>query len=316
MLKSDNNHSMYLFRSQDYKDGIEKSSTYKFERDVSVFNIFRKQEERQVENITAREKELAAFLAGLFITRTETIKLEIIRGIKTNQISPQSRIFLTNNLDRLRNTAIITNSDRTELAQFFNELFKIAVDDSIRLARLRGLISNSVYNALVNNETSINVDRYVGNIVEKAVFYADNFARRILIPRIENKENLTEQYINDSFNENSYFNMLANSEVSKFYHLAYLEKLSQANVIFYRYDAVLDDKTTEICTSLNGNIYRVDTSLIGMRSYYSTSPEISTRVNPYIDKDTLQDAGIPVPGMYHPNCRSTLVGSDGSTITR
>jgi hypothetical protein len=95
--------------------------------------------------------------------------------------------------------------------------------------------------------------------------------------------------------------------VSKFYHLAYLEKLSQANVIFYRYDAVLDDKTTEICTSLDGNIYRVDTSLIGMRSYYSTSPEISTRVNPY-------DAGIPVPGMYHPNCRSTLVGSDGSTL--
>jgi len=136
------------------------------------------------------------------------------------------------------------------------------------------------------------------------------------IERIENKENLTEQYINDSFNENSYFSMLANSEVSKFYHLAYLEKLSQANVIFYRYDAVLDDKTTEICTSLDGNIYRVDTSLIGMRSYYSTSPEISTRVNPYIDKDTLQDAGIPVPGMYHPNCRSTLVGSDGSTITR
>ncbi len=307
---------MYLFRSQDYKNGVEKSKTYKFERDMSVFNIFKRQEERQVENITAREKELAAFLAGLFITRTDDIKSEIIRGIKTNQISPESRIFLTNNLDRLRNLAIITNSDRAELAQFFNELFKIAVDDSIRLARLRGLISNSVYNTLINNETSINVDRYVNNIVEKAEFYTNNFARRILIPRIENTENLTEEYINNSFNENSYFAMLANSEVSKFYHLAYLEKLSQANIIFYRYDAVLDDKTTEICTSLDGNIYRVDTSLIGMRSYYSTSPEISVRVSPYLDKDSLQGAGIPVPGMYHPNCRSTLVGSDGSVIAR
>ena len=305
---------MYKFKDPLYKEGISKSSRYSNKVKFEGLTITKTSKQVQKDHFVEQEEELAAFLAGLFISRTETIKKELLQAFSTNKINP---IFIQRALTVLKDIRIITNAQRLELKKFFAYLASVAVDDSIKYANTKGLVGFDLFELAKRNKDYLvaNKTDYVNNAVDKVEYYVNSFTDRILSKRL-NPDKLDRESLVSIFNDNPYFGLLANSEVVKFYHINYLAALKAMNVKFYRYEAILDDVTTELCKGLHGTEYEVSTGFGILDTYYKSNADESKKVIPFFDtelsREELEARGVPMPGM-HANCRSTLIGSDGST---
>jgi HK97 family phage portal protein len=113
--------------------------------------------------------------------------------------------------------------------------------------------------------------------------------------------------LNDQWSD-SRVKMIARTETAKAANRGADIAYKQAGVTHYRYSAVLDSATSEICQHLNGKIVQSGSPFLTQKEGFIDSKGTSANLS-YND-------GVPLPGDAHPNCRSTLipVESDGSIL--
>lgn len=122
----------------------------------------------------------------------------------------------------------------------------------------------------------------------------------------------------------------ANLSTSRLVSYGFLKTADSLGVTKYQLQAVMDNRTSEICQALDGRVFEVDRALDHAERVLKTSdPESLKSVAPFLkgtksavghlkrssDKE-LQAEGVMVPP-FHPNCRTVLVNLDsGEDFTR
>jgi SPP1 gp7 family putative phage head morphogenesis protein len=124
------------------------------------------------------------------------------------------------------------------------------------------------------------------------------------------KELFTDQFKKS----NSYWEGLSNHIVTQSREFGAIEAYVKAEVTQYRIDAVLDDRTSDICRYLDGTIYEVSKAVeMRDRVMSAATPEASIKIKKWIPydakKDDPPDKDLPDFAFppYHFNCRSRSV---------
>ncbi len=315
--------------NQKIRENLKKSKRYPHVKLEKASWLFKTIERDQVDTYTDFENELAGFLASFFIDKSGRLVEELKLFIDTQPDNANLVSYLRQNLQRLKSQTLLTRQDVSTLKEFYRELFDKSFDDGLQNSLILRLVGFDLVDRV--NPATVESETYVENSAQKTKFYAENFVDRILEPQLiqaAEKSRLTESYIDDNITDNNYWAVLSGNLVIKNYHLGYLSALAALDVVTFEYKAVLDNRTTKICRSLDGQLFEVNPMLQKLKNYFSSDPSSSVNGMQFASRDyedeveagnisrsELQDAGIPLPGSAHPNCRSSLVGSNGQVFT-
>ncbi len=111
-----------------------------------------------------------------------------------------------------------------------------------------------------------------------------------------------------------YWRVVANAATSRSYHYGFLKAAQAQGFRAYRYTAVIDERTSEICTFLDGREWFIADALnIVERVAATDDPEVVKNLAPWpkfadvkdLDGEGLRSLGVIVPPV-HGNCRSTI----------
>lgn len=112
-----------------------------------------------------------------------------------------------------------------------------------------------------------------------------------------------------------YWRVVANAAASRSYHYGYLKAAQFQGFRAYRFVAVIDERTSEICNHMDGREWPIaDVVNLMERTAMSDDIEEVKRLLPWakfddikeLNNDALRDIGVMVPPL-HGNCRSTIV---------
>lgn len=112
-----------------------------------------------------------------------------------------------------------------------------------------------------------------------------------------------------------YWRVVANSAASRSYHYGFLKAAQFQGFRGYQFVAILDDKTSQICRSINGKQWFIaDAVNLMERAIVDPDPNAIKNSMPWVpaaqveglSSDALRDLGVMVPPL-HGNCRSTIV---------
>ena len=281
--------------------GMAKSDIYGIQKpDISLRGVA----ESQVVYYSQKEFELASFLAGLFITRTDRIREEILRAIDSGVLAQSA---ITTIGQRLANVRLLTESDITLIRNFLREVFRVAIDDSINTAVIKRVLPRNEFNQEGLN--SIDEDKYIESTIDKLNYYYGEYVNRVFLPALNNRQSaIDSETLNKIFLNNQYFNQLASNTVIRLYHAGYLNAMVVNDITHYRYIAIQDADTSHICNSLHGSEWEVSTNLATLDTYYDVPAGIDKTVLRYA-KPSLEEVTSAIPANFHPNCRSTIVAS-------
>ena len=111
-----------------------------------------------------------------------------------------------------------------------------------------------------------------------------------------------------------YWRVVANAATSRSYHYGLLKAAQFQGFRGYEFKAIIDEKTTDICRSLDGKVWSIASALNKYEQVAgSDDPDEVKRVFPWtkfqdvqgLSVEELQSMGVMVPPL-HGNCRSTL----------
>jgi hypothetical protein len=111
-----------------------------------------------------------------------------------------------------------------------------------------------------------------------------------------------------------YWNVVANAATSRSYHYGMLRAGQFAGKSSFRYVAVMDKRTSDICTNMNGREWTISVGLnLMQRVINAEHPEDLKTITPWmkyqdmknLDESALAEAGVIVPPL-HGRCRSTI----------
>ena len=112
-----------------------------------------------------------------------------------------------------------------------------------------------------------------------------------------------------------YWRVVANASASRAYHYGYLKAAQFQGHTAYRFVAVIDQLTSEICTELDGREWQIADAINLMEQVAgANSIDAVKSIMPWprfadikgLDSNALRDIGVMVPPL-HGNCRSTIV---------
>lgn len=208
--------------------------------------------------------------------RSERTLLDVLRRTVGNRVNE-----LINDLQ---------NSLISRLNSIFLNGINHAIQETNQINVLNGsntTLSNEPYmtSGFLAESRRLNDFRWSGqNLSEKFSIYKTelnaNIMKTIIQDSVLGKDFLfvvfdIERELNKFINR---LNTLIRTESNYIYNQGKIYEYKRNKIEFYKYVAVVDDRTTAICLSLNGNIFKVDECVVG----------------------------INCPPM-HPNCRSTII---------
>lgn len=112
-----------------------------------------------------------------------------------------------------------------------------------------------------------------------------------------------------------YWRVVANASASRSFHYGYLKAAQFQGFTSYRFVAVIDERTSEICNSLDGMVwFLADAVNLVERTSKAENAEEVKELMPWVkfddikglDNIALRDLGVMVPPL-HGNCRSTIL---------
>ncbi len=112
-----------------------------------------------------------------------------------------------------------------------------------------------------------------------------------------------------------YWRVVANAAASRSYHYGLLKAAQFQGLRGYRFVAIIDKRTSEICNSLDGREWHIaDAVNLMERVAAADGPGAVKEIAPWLgfqsiqglDNNALRDLGVMVPPL-HGNCRSTVV---------
>jgi len=172
------------------------------------------------------------------------------------------------------------------------------------------------------------------SIAGTTAWTADNFWSRFLGPALRREIERTREatpppppvdlrpvqlYLDNRLKGTAYWDLVANAGASRAYHYGYAKTARINGYLRYRFVAVMDDRTTEICRAMSGKVFEVQSALDIMEAGFAATefdplaiadfmPWPSESEAPQIlasSSAALAAAGILIPPM-HPYCRSTI----------
>jgi len=110
-----------------------------------------------------------------------------------------------------------------------------------------------------------------------------------------------------------YWRVVANASMSRGYHYGLVKAGQYAGKSGYVYNAVLDEKTSEVCQTLDGKVFWIADAVNLMEKVASADPQDVKRITPWLkasevvgkSNDDLRQLGVIVPPL-HGNCRSSI----------
>lgn len=131
-------------------------------------------------------------------------------------------------------------------------------------------------------------------------------------------EPINFSYLRESLNNRlksvPYWNVVANAAMSRGYHYGLTKAGQLSGKTGYVYNAVLDNKTSEICKYLNGRVFWLADAVNLMEKVASADADKVKEITPWLKDDQvvgksneeLRQLGAIVPPQ-HGNCRSTII---------
>lgn len=111
-----------------------------------------------------------------------------------------------------------------------------------------------------------------------------------------------------------YWKNVASQASSKAYHYGMTRAGLQKGYRGYRLKAVLDERTSAVCQSLNGKTFWLDTAVAHAERVALMDPEDSYKADPWVTPDMLEGktdgqlakAGVLLPPFHFGGCRTTI----------
>ena len=123
-----------------------------------------------------------------------------------------------------------------------------------------------------------------------------------------------KDFIDSKFGGDPYHKLIGNMQASRTYHYGALQGALNKGYNRYRYNAILDNRTSEICKTLNGRVFPIREGLDATERILKTKPQDLKNNFPFaksandINNKTSQELaalGYTVPPQ-HFNCRSSI----------
>ena len=221
------------------------------------------------------------------------------------------------NISSTRFNNLLTNfANDIEGAKFVNSSLRAYNDAFSELAE-RGAVQ-----VLTSNSIDIaDISRLMKTSAESMELYAKNSFRRVLMPRIRTRVDRIFQSLDNAslsdmtalrnsiynhYQKSAYSRVLANSYANRVYNWASLANARARGVTTYRYNAILDDRTSSICRHYNGQEFRVIDALPNAESALESTIEGGMEtIDPFPTQQQTEDilagaenAYIPYPPLH------------------
>lgn len=172
--------------------------------------------------------------------------------------------------------------------------------------------------------------RVISGMERAAKYYTNDFFNRQVMPAltasVENELygvagsgkagfNAVRATLDARLKSVPYWRLVANAAASRSYHYGLLKGGASLGRGGYRYEAVIDERTSDVCRILNGREWRISDA-IGLieRIAEAEDPDEVKSISPWLRKSDveglsnaeLENLGVIIPPA-HGNCRSTLV---------
>lgn len=195
----------------------------------------------------------------------------------------------------------------------------------------------SVTNSVLNNQNAINKQTILSNIEDLIQESSNKYFGEILAPQIQTKVekilseavsftgNQADVFVLDKLDEvkafvekqfagDPYHKLVGNLHASRSYHYGALQGALNKGYKSYKYNAILDNRTSDICKYLNGRVFPIREGLETTERILKTKYSDLKNTFPFaksvddINKKTSQELaalGYTVPPQ-HFNCRSSI----------
>lgn len=202
-------------------------------------------------------------------------------------------------IDRLLNRVIDKGADVTNAI----EQVRGAVYRDNLVARMKESIdtfTNSYYEKYLQDDIVNSFQRALSNRSATELDLLDDFTT-------------VKETVEKRFSNNPYWRTVSNAHVSRSYHYGVLKGGSQNGFSAYRYNAILDEKTSDICLELHNRVFQIRDGLDFVEKAMRAVGDEIKSVAPYgsveevlsLSEAELRDKGYIVPPQ-HFNCRSSI----------
>ena len=251
--------------------------------------------------------------------------------------------------------AILGKAIKTAAGTFIDDLITTLKTDMSRLDDLLSVTSETMQEALTYQDenrvrnavyreirkgankaatfSAISDSRLMNDIAEgmvtSAKYYTNNYFNRFVLPALQDK---VEEYLilkeadtagykaireamEDRLKSAHYWRIVANASASRSYHYGLLKGAQANGQTGYRFEAVLDNRTTPICRELHGREFWIaDAVSLVERIALADSVEEVKDIAPWVKAsdvksmgvDRLAELGVMIPPL-HALCRSSIV---------
>lgn len=258
------------------------------------------------------EYAMTGILYGVVVAKKDDVLELVQKYIKSDQ-------DVTANLETLIQKANAVFSDGVVGKNSFDKLTNV-LEKSIRKGSQVGSAS---FSALSKNSSAEQVLKGLSNT---ARVYTDNFFGNFVVPSIlkqaqnvhnNAKENQGFETIYKAINskiENSdnYFQVVANSVVSRAYHYGVVKSGYNSGYRKYRFQAVMDSKTSEICQEAHGHEFYLYDAIEHVEKIAGLTGDELKQASPWVTEADMEKGIDSVKGNYviipplHCRCRSTI----------
>lgn len=173
-------------------------------------------------------------------------------------------------------------------------------------------------------------DSMIAGMNRAGKYYSNNFFSTQVMPSLYNAVDrvvygdeagakasfrIVQQTLDSRLKSVPYWNVVANAAASRAYHYGLLRSGQFAGRTTFRFDAVMDKRTSAICRSMNGRQWTISRGLdLMVRVAEAEHPEDVKTISPWVkasdidgySDEELANMGVMVPPL-HGRCRSTLV---------
>lgn len=180
-------------------------------------------------------------------------------------------------------------------------------------------------------EDSPSAKQVMDGIVDSTKYYTNRYFNEIIVPAIQadvqrliddtghtHQPNLTpiREALDKRLATVPYWRLVANAAASRGFHYGMIKAGSMTGHASYTWNSIIDNKTSQICISLDGREFRIADAVSLMERAAGASPADAKKIMPWptaaqakaipnMTNSALRDAGFIVPPA-HGNCRSTI----------
>ena len=215
-------------------------------------------------------------------------------------------------------------------AAVMNDAWQYADADRIREVQARAMVRGARAAAGIDNilEDIRGTDEILDGMVRTAKYYTNNYFNRFVIPDLRltvdkivsgdiagagREFQILRELMDVRLHNVPYWRLVSNGAASRGYHYGAVKAANQQGYRGYELTAVLDERTTDICQSLNGRKFWTADAVTHMERVMKATEDELPEVDPWVtiddvesaDAATLKANGTLTPP-FHGNCRTTM----------